>query len=71
VAATAAQRRPHGDGFVTDVTATSYAPSGCTSVRVIIEVDGDHEAMLTAPDRLAETLFELGSDAPAHGVRSY
>jgi pimeloyl-ACP methyl ester carboxylesterase len=35
----------------------------------IIELDGDHEAMLTAPDRLAEALPALASDAPAHRVR--
>ena len=31
----------------------------------IVELDGDHEAMLTAPDGLAEALFELGTDVPA------
>jgi pimeloyl-ACP methyl ester carboxylesterase len=31
----------------------------------IVELDGDHETMLTAPDRLAEALLDLGSDAPA------
>jgi thioesterase domain-containing protein len=34
----------------------------------IVEVDGDHEAMLTAPDGLAEVLLELGSDVPAPGA---
>jgi len=37
----------------------------------IVELDGDHEAMLTAPDRLAGALLDLGSDAPARGARGY
>ena len=35
------------------------------AVPKIVELDGDHETMLTAPDRLAEALLELGSGAPA------
>lgn len=37
----------------------------------IVELDGDHEAMLTAPDILAEALLQLASDAPARSSRCY
>jgi hypothetical protein len=37
----------------------------------LVELDGDHEAMLTAPNRLAEALLDLGSDPPARDARGY
>src|SRR5262249_5349032 len=45
--------------------------SGRLAAPRIVELDGDHEAMLTAPDGLAEALFELGTDvaAPAPQLR--
>jgi hypothetical protein len=35
----------------------------------IIELDGDHEAMLTAPDGLAGALLDLAGEAPPHKVK--
>jgi pimeloyl-ACP methyl ester carboxylesterase len=36
--------------------------TGRLAAAKIVELDGDHEAMLTAPDRLAEAVLELASE---------
>jgi len=35
----------------------------------IVELDGDHETMLTAPDRLAQALLDLAGETPAGQFR--
>jgi hypothetical protein len=35
----------------------------------VVELDGDHEAMLTTPDGLAEALLDLAGAAPAQAAR--
>ena len=42
--------------------------AGRLAAAKIVELDGDHEAMLTAPDILAEAMLQIAGDAPARSA---